>query len=107
VPPHHSAKVDGNQPDVIREVRVRRTWWSVCPTHRLGAGFPDFIVGADGCNVMFELKPDEKGKLTSHEREWHDKWRGQVAVVWNAQQVIDIVETQLARLGPEFQAGSI
>jgi hypothetical protein len=53
---------------------------SVASTANLGKGFPDIIVGLAGKNFLLEIKSGE-GKLSPDEKEWHQHWSGQVAVV--------------------------
>ena len=49
---------------------------SQCPTHR----------------ASFEIKnPEYDGKLTADEQEWHDMWRGQVAVVETIEDILEVV----------------
>ena len=91
----YAAKVDNNQASVVAVLRVMRPAWSVFLTHRLGAGFPDFVVGAEGRNFIFELKQSDKAPLTPMEKRFFKSWVGQADVVWNAEQVISIVEAGL------------
>lgn len=62
---------------------------SVADTSRLGAGFPDLVIGLAGkrgrVNLLVEVKdgakiPSQRG-LTNAEQEFRDGWRGQYAVV--------------------------
>ena len=77
------AKVDGNQKQLVAD--LRKLGAAVVPTHTLGKGKPDILVGYRGRNFWFEIKdpaqPPSKRKLTSDEKKFHEKWPGQVAVV--------------------------
>lgn len=58
-------------------------------------GAPDLIVGVAGINLLIEVKPDVKAKdkreLRDTQREWHEGWRGQVAVVRTVDDVVTLV----------------
>ena len=78
-----AARVDANQPRVV-EV-LRGVGASVEPTHMMGRGFPDLVVGFRGRTYLLEVKdgnkPPSKRQLTPDEQKWHDRWRGHVTVV--------------------------
>lgn len=77
------AKVDGNQPEIVRALRDIGA--SVAHIHMVGAGIPDLIVGFRGINYLFEIKdgslPPSKRKLTPDETQWHEDWRGHVHII--------------------------
>jgi hypothetical protein len=64
--------------------------WSVKVTSQLGDGFGDFIVGAEGVNLIFEKK-NKGGKLTPNEQDWQIAWRGQVFTCYDIEEVIHYV----------------
>jgi hypothetical protein len=53
---------------------------SVQVLSQVGDDCPDLLVGHNHKNFLFEIKRP-KGQLTTGQKEWHGKWRGQVAVV--------------------------
>ena len=91
-----AAKVDVNQPAIVAEIRA--LGWSVQHLHSLGQGCPDILVGVGkgqgkGKNYLFEIKnPEYDGKLTDDEQDWHDSWRGQVAVVETIEDILEVVK---------------
>lgn len=78
---------------------LRRIGASVFSLHKVGQGCPDLLVGYRGRNWLIEIKnPDQvksKRRLTPDEKEFHDSWRGQVAIV-------ETVDEALAVLGNHF-----
>lgn len=80
---HRAAKVDSNQSEIVQA--MRRMGASVQHIHAVGKGCPDIICGFRGVNLLVEVKdgdkPPSKRRLTPDEIEWHDLWRGQVAIV--------------------------
>lgn len=80
-----AAKVDANQTEIVNQLRqVGATVQSIAA---IGKGAPDLLVGFQGRNVLMELKVD-KGKLTPDETNWHEEWRGQVAIIRNADEAL-------------------
>jgi hypothetical protein len=77
-----AARVDANQPDIVRALRGAGA--SVQPLHTVGSGCPDLLVGIDGANLLIEVKDGSKSPskriLTPDQVEWHQAWRGQVTV---------------------------
>ncbi|MCU1279805.1 MAG: hypothetical protein JWM53_3351 [bacterium] len=80
-----AARVDANQPDIVRALRGAGA--SVQLLHTVGAGCPDLLVGIDGANLLIEVKdgskPPSKRVLTPDQTEWtewHRTWCGQVTV---------------------------
>ena len=59
--------------------------WSVFDSYQLGGGFPDFVAGRGGVNLLIEvkdnLKPPSQRALTKPEVDFHMKWKGQCCVV--------------------------
>ena len=85
-----AARVDANQVAIVKALRDIGA--SVCVTSSLGKGFPDIVVGLRGKNYLLEIKdpgkPPSAQKLTDLEASWHERWRGQVAVVKTVQETI-------------------
>ena len=96
-----AAKVDDNQSKIVKA--FRRMGWSVAPTHQLGKGFPDIVIGKSGVNLLIEIKDGDKvpskRKLTPDEEEFHAKWRGQIAIVESIDDVIALDKKQNQKLG--------
>jgi hypothetical protein len=88
-----AARVDDNQSEIV--AALRRIGATVQPIHQIGKGCPDLLVGWRGMNTLLELKDGEKvpskRKLTQDEVDWHEAWRGQVAVVETVEQAIEAV----------------
>ncbi|WP_435170784.1 hypothetical protein [Falsirhodobacter sp. 1013] len=97
-----AAKVDANQPEIVKA--LRKAGASVQPLHSVGSGCPDLLVGYRGINLAIEVKdgakPPSARKLTADQVEWHAGWRGQVAVVASVAEAfaaVGITETKSAR----------
>ncbi len=54
-----------------------------------GPGLPDLLVSRHGVNLLLEVKMPGK-QLTEKQREWHASWKGQVAIVENARQALEV-----------------
>lgn len=87
------ARIDSNQPQIIETFRAMGA--SVAPTHTLGAGFPDLVVGWRGINLLVEIKdgdkPPSKRQLTEDEQRWHEDWRGNVVIVESVGDAINLL----------------
>lgn len=63
--------------------------------HTIGKGCPDILVGYQGKNYVMELKdgelPPSKQRLTDDEKDWHDNWRGEVHVVSNVREALEVI----------------
>ena len=84
-----AAKVDINQGDIV--LALRRAGCTVYPTHMVGHGFPDLVVGKHGKNYLMEIKSNNVKKLTEDERQFFDEWRGQVCVVRSPEEALAVV----------------
>lgn len=86
--PRRKARIDENQPSIVKHLRT--LGMSVCLLHTVGQGVPDICVGYRGVNVLLEiknpLKPKSDRQLSADEAEWHIHWRGQIAVVETKEQ---------------------
>jgi len=66
---------------------------SVINLANVGKGCPDLLLGYKGKNFLIEIKnKDTKGKLTFSQKELHAEWKGQVAVAYNFDDVLKILE---------------
>lgn len=87
------ARVDANQAEIV--AALRGVGASVLHTHQLGSGAPDIVVGYAGTNYLVELKdgrrPPSERQLTPDERDWHDAWRGNVAVVKSVEEALTLI----------------
>lgn len=85
-----AARVDGNQAGIV--VGLRKIGASVSPTHMIGGGFPDLVVGWRGRSILFEVKdpsqPPSKRRLTDDEAIWFGNWRGEAYVIETLEQAI-------------------
>ena len=91
--PKYAARADANQPqivDILRQVGA-----TVQHLHMVGSGCPDIMVGFQGQNYLMEIKDGQKSpskrKLTDDEQEWHDIWRGQVAIVRDEVEALEVI----------------
>lgn len=82
-------RVDTNQSEIV--AALRGIGATVAPTHMVGHGFPDIVVGFRGANFLFEIKSGDRWKLTSDEWDWHQEWSGSVDVVTSPDQAIELV----------------
>lgn len=88
-----AARIDANQPEIVKA--LRSVGAAVAPTHQLGKGFPDLVVGFRGVNYLLEVKdgnkPPSKRKLTADEEEWHLNWKGEVSVVNDVDEALRVI----------------
>lgn len=88
-----ASKVDANQAEIVRA--LRGVGCSVQPLHAVGGGVPDLLVGYRNNNFLVEVKDGNKPpwarQLTGQQREWHDAWRGNVAVVKDVGEALTLV----------------
>ena len=89
-----AAKIDINQPELVRQLRSI-PGCTVQPLHDVGGGVPDLAVGWMGVNYFLEIKnnslPPSKRRLTSDEKRWHSKWAGQVAIVETFEDCLNVL----------------
>lgn len=80
--PRRAARVDENQPDIVKGLRARGA--SVQSLAAQGGGVPDLLVGFRGHNYLIEIKnPDKPARdrqLTKAQVPWHQGWVGQVNI---------------------------
>lgn len=90
----YNSRTDKNQKEIVRGLRsfpgVR-----VMLLHRVGGGCPDILVGykdakGNRLNILMEIKTD-KGELNPLEKEWHETWTGQVAVIHNLEEALTLI----------------
>ncbi len=88
------AKVDANHGEIVQVLRGIGA--SVVSLAAVGHGVPDLCVGYRGVTYLLEVKDGAKvasrQQLTPDEVEWHDTWRGHVAIVRNADDALRVLE---------------
>lgn len=94
--PRYRKRSDINQAEIVRA--LRSVGVTVADLSNVGNGFPDICVGAWNRNYLFELKnPDaargtrQAMQLTPDEKDWHDEWKGQVAIVTSVEEILKII----------------
>lgn len=85
-------RTDKNQKDIVNG--LRRVGYVVQHLHSVGAGCPDILVGAEGLNILIEIK-DGDGKLTPDQVVWHAVWKGQVSIARNVEEALLIVKNAI------------
>lgn len=89
-----NAKVDANQKQIV--AALRQAGCSVQSLATIGKGCPDLLVGRNGKNFLFEVKDGAKvpsaRKLTDDEKQWHQTWAGQIAVVESIDDAVRLIE---------------
>lgn len=87
------AKVDDNQAEIVNA--LRKAGCTVQHLHAVGGGCPDILVGFRSRNVLVEIKdgnkPPSQQKLNAKQEEWHEGWKGQVAVVTSVKEALELV----------------
>lgn len=90
-----AAKTDDNQKRIV--AALRRSGATVLHLHTIGQGCPDLLIGWQGKNILAELKDGDKiqskQKLTPDEIQWHERWRGQVAVITSVDDALKLINT--------------
>ena len=94
-----AAKIDANQPEIVKA--YRQAMATVQHLHAVGAGCPDLLVGFRGENFLVEVKDGAKvpsaRKLTPDQVDWHRDWRGgDVHVVKNVSEALAVIGLGLA-----------
>lgn len=88
-------KVDSNQKRVMQLCR-QIPGVSVVTIHTLGKGVPDLILGYKGKNYLIELKDGAKSEsrkqLTNDEKEFHDKWQGQICIAEGIEDILKLID---------------
>lgn len=93
----YASRVDSNQPEIVKI--LRNAGATVFPTHSVGKGFPDIVVGHRGVNYLVEIKDGDKPpsarKLTQDEEKFHAAWRGDVCIVKNADEALLLLGVEI------------
>lgn len=68
---------------------------SVVTIHTVGKGVPDLILGYRGKNYLIELKDGKRfkseKKLTDDEKEFHEKWQGQICIAESIDDILKLI----------------
>ena len=87
-------RTDRNHADIINALRKIPNL-SVFSTHEVGKGFPDIVIGYKGINYLIEIKdgnkPPSARKLTDAELQFHSNWKGQIKIVNNLDEVLNLL----------------
>ena len=90
-------KTDNNHKRIIDNCR-KIPQLSVFSTHTIGKGFPDIVIGYKGKNYLIEIKdgdkPKSQTKLTEDEIKFHDKWKGQICIVYSFDDILNILNNE-------------
>jgi len=84
-------RTDLNQKELVRTLK-QIPGVSVVDLSAVGQGCPDLLVGYKGKNFLFEIKNTRtKGKLNERQEEWFSAWKGQVCVVRDIDDLLDVL----------------
>ena len=85
----YAMKRDLSEPEIVTELET-----AGATVFRLDKPV-DLLVGYGGANYLVECKTDVKaggkGKRTEAQARFIETWRGQVAILWNAQDAFDFM----------------
>lgn len=88
-----AARTDSNHREIVQALRAIGA--SVWDTSGCGKGAPDLVCGFRGKNIAFEVKDGKKPPsarlLTPAEANWHECWRGQITLIYDAQSAVKTV----------------
>ena len=87
-------RTDSNHAEIIKALRKIPNL-SVFSTHEVGKGFPDIVIGYKGINYLIEIKdgnkPPSARKLTDAELKFHNNWHGQIKIITNLDEVLNLL----------------
>jgi len=79
-----AAKIDANQPEIVKELRGIGCSVSV--------GHDDILVGYQGKTYWFEIKTDEKAAVKESQKKLIKEWKGHYAIVWTTEMIIKEIQ---------------
>jgi len=86
-----ACRTDANQVEVV--AALRKHGCTIQHLFMIGKGAPDLLIGYRGKNLLFEIKdgsqPPSRRELTDDEANWHQTWRGQVAIVGSVSEALE------------------
>ncbi len=85
---YYCKRVDKNQNHIVSV--FRKLGASVYILSMVGKNFPDIAIGFRGRTVLIEIK-DAAGKLTEGQERFFEEWKGDVRIVRNDDDVINIM----------------
>jgi len=80
-------RTDSNQHEIV--ATLHKCGVTVAVLSDVGKGIPDLLAGYHGKNYLLECK--DGSKLTPAQVKWHASWRGQKAIVNDAEDAINVV----------------
>lgn len=89
---------DANEAAIVTALEM----CGVTVTQLSAKGVPDLLCGYQGNTFLIEVKMP-KGKLTDDQVKWHDKWRGQVAVVHNVEEALAAIGATVTKKSPTVE----
>lgn len=88
-------RTDANQKVIVQAFRDMGATVQVLSD--VGKGCPDVIVGIFGINLLVEIKDGEKPlsqqKLSQKEKEFHEKWKGQVCIINSVDEAFNLIRS--------------
>jgi len=81
-------RVDANQREIVKA--LRQIGADVLILSDVGRGCPDILCGHNGRNYLFEIKV-KPVRLTTDEEGFQLAWRGQVAIVTNVEEALEVI----------------
>ena len=89
-----AAKIDANHQEIV--AALQQLGATVQDLSQVAKGCPDILVGWRGVNYLMEIKPSRKrnykdGGLNSKQVKWHEKWRGQKAVIYDEFEAFELM----------------
>jgi hypothetical protein len=90
-----TTKIDGNQSRIVGTLRAAGATVTILAGCGL-PGVPDLLIGYQGYNLLMEIK-NKNGfnRLSPVQKDWINRWAGQVAVVYNEQEALNVLYTLL------------
>ncbi|MBS4034375.1 MAG: hypothetical protein KGZ85_07930 [Ignavibacterium sp.] len=84
------SRADLNQSEIVRALRAVGA--TVHITSQVGGGFPDLVCAISGKNYLIEIKnKDARGKLSTSQLIFRDKWKGKVHVVETVDEALKVI----------------
>lgn len=88
-------RTDANQSAIV--TLFREMGCSVWVTSSAGNGAPDIVIGANGKNVLVEIKDGSKApfahRLTMAEQKFHDEWRGDIRIIKTEMEALQLIKS--------------